>query len=179
MRSSAISDQSVGASLRKNGFAPESGYGHGFRASHSRGHWTFGRYNDNGGRKPSSRQRAAMRLSRWRPASKHAGSYARTRSSGLASAGRSHIRSRRRRSYAAHQASFRGIAQSSLLEGSGRTVSRQRQQCPSGEGPRAVVCSVRAVSSPSSGWRWHLAGVQQVAGRVIGPEPSAPLLIAM
>ena len=33
--------------------------------------------------------------------------------------------------------------------------------------------------SPSLGWSWHITGVQQVAGRVIGPEPSAPLLIAM
>jgi hypothetical protein len=32
---------------------------------------------------------------------------------------------------------------------------------------------------PCSGWRWHLTGVQQVAGRVIGPVPSAPLLIAI
>src|SRR5207249_3517180 len=50
---------------------------------------------------------------------------------------------------------------------------------PSGEGPRAVRCSVRAVSSPSPGWRWHLGGVHQVAGRFVGPEPSAPLSISL
>ena len=27
------------------------------------------------------------------------------------------------------------------------------------------------------GWHWHLGGVRQVAGRIVGPEPSAPLWI--
>jgi len=40
-------------------------------------------------------------------------------------------------------------------------------------------CSARAVSSPLPGWRWHLGGGHQVAGRFAGPEPSAPLWILL
>ena len=48
------------------------------------------------------------------------------------------------------------------------------------EGRNAVLLADREPDrSPSSGWRWHLAGVQQVAERFIGPVPSAPLVIAM
>src|SRR3972149_5326789 len=48
---------------------------------------------------------------------------------------------------------------------------------PGGGGPRPGGCWGRAVSSPLPGWHWHLGGVHQVAGRVVGPEPSAPLWI--
>jgi len=48
------------------------------------------------------------------------------------------------------------------------------------EGCNAVLLVDRGPDrSPSSGWHWHLAGVQQVARRFIRPVPSAALVIAM
>src|SRR5581483_9004676 len=52
-------------------------------------------------------------------------------------------------------------------------------EAPRVRGLAPLVARLRAISSPSPGWRWHLGGIHQVAGRFIGPEPSAPLSILL
>ena len=57
-------------------------------------------------------------------------------------------------------------------------ATRGQQNPSQWRGANAILLADRGPDRPRlQGWRWHLSGVHQVAGRVIGPEPSAPLLI--
>lgn len=47
----------------------------------------------------------------------------------------------------------------------------RNQEAPRDEGPRAVGCSVRALSSPSPGWHWHLGGFTRLPGASSGQNP--------
>jgi hypothetical protein len=54
------------------------------------------------------------------------------------------------------------------------------RKTPRDGGAHAQDCSAEPYRPRvSPGWQWHLGGHRQVAGRVIGPGPSAPLVIVM
>lgn len=66
------------------------------------------------------------------------------------------------------------------VEGSDRSSRRGKQKTPSTvvEGASTAVALLSPIVPVSPGLLWHLSG-SQVAGRFIGPVPSAPLSIVM